>query len=152
MLKKIINTSLIFSLLISSGIYASTSVLDTEKAGFVGQYFPHLANEQRVAVLVLGGAEGGVPVRLAQPVVDAGYPTLALAYFNAEGLPAELEIIPLEYFAKAKLWLQQQQNVRSDELIIVGWSKGAELALLLASEDKQISRALAIAPSCVSPC
>ena len=131
----------------SSGIYAAGRTLDVKNEGFVGEYYPHFANEKRVAVLVLGGAEGGVPLQLAQPVVDAGYPTLALAYFNAEGLPAELEKIPLEYFAKAKIWLQKQQNVKPDELIIVAWSKGAEVALLLAAEDKNISRVVAIAPS-----
>lgn len=147
MFNKIINACLVCSLLISSGIYADSRVLDVKNAGFVGEYYPHQANEKRVAVLVLGGSEGGVPMKLAQPVIDAGYPTLALAYFNAEGLPAELEKIPLEYFAKAKMWLQNQQNVKPDELIIVGWSKGAELALLLAAEDADVSKVVAIAPS-----
>ena len=149
MLKKIIKVTLVGSLLISSVVSASTKVLNTENDGFVGIYYPSESIEQQVGVLILGGAEGGLPEKLAQPVVDAGYPTLALAYFNADGLPEELEKIPLEYFTQAKLWLKSQNNVKTDELIVVGWSKGAELAMLLASKDEQISRVVAIAPSSV---
>lgn len=149
MLNKIIKATLVGTLLISSSINASTTDLKIEQDGFVGKYYPSASNEQRIAVLVLGGSEGGLPERLAEPVVDAGYPTLALAYFNADGLPRELEKIPLEYFTQAKSWLKSQSNVKPDELIIVGWSKGAELALLLASKDDQITRVVAIAPSSV---
>ena len=149
MLKNIVKTTLVIALLISSGISAATTNVNIENEGFVGKYYPSSSSEQRVAVLVLGGAEGGVPEKLAQPIVDAGFPTLALAYFKADGLPQELEKIPLEYFTQAKSWLKSQENVNPDELIVVGWSKGAELALLLAAKDQQISRVLAIAPSSV---
>ncbi len=36
-----------------------------------------------------------------------------------------------------------------DKIIVVGWSKGAELSLLLASKDPSISNVVAIAPSSV---
>ncbi|WP_444899699.1 acyl-CoA thioester hydrolase/BAAT C-terminal domain-containing protein [Microbulbifer sp. VAAC004] len=149
MLKKIMKATLIYSLLMSQSLNASTIDFNLENNGFVGKYYPSSSAEQQVAVLVLGGSEGGLPEKLAQSVVDAGYPTLALAYFNADGLPLELEKIPLEYFTEAKSWLKSQNNVKPDELIIVGWSKGAELALLLASKDEQISKVVAIAPSSV---
>lgn len=149
MFKNTIKISLLCSLLISSGVHASTKALNVKEEGIVGKYYPSTSNKKQVAVLVLGGSEGGIPEKLAKPIVDAGYPTLALAYFNVEGLPEELHKIPLEYFNQAKLWLQKQQNIKLDELIIVGWSKGAELALLLASKDDQVSRVVAIAPSSV---
>ena len=126
------------------------TLLTAAKHGFVANYYPATNSEPQIAVLVLGGAEGGLPEQLAQPVIDAGYPTLALAYFNADGLPPELEKIPLEYFAKAKSWLQSQPNVKPDQLMVVGWSKGAELSLLLASRDEQIAKVVAIAPSSVA--
>ena len=149
MLKTIVNTILVTALLIGYGINVSAAELSSEKDGFVGTYYPASSAEQQVAVLVLGGSEGGLPERLAETVAEAGYPTLALAYFNADGLPPELEKIPLEYFAEAKSWLTSQNNVAPDELMIVGWSKGAELALLLASKDEEVSRVVAIAPSSV---
>lgn len=149
MINKIITASLVGTFLLSSSIKASTKDLNVEQNGFVGKYYPSASSEHRVAVLVLGGSEGGVPDKLAKAIVDAGYPTLALAYFNVQGLPQELEKIPLEYFTQAKSWLKTQSNVKPNELIVVGWSKGAELALLLASKDKQISRVVGIAPSSV---
>lgn len=149
MLKKIIKLSFILALFsISASAFAD--ILSVENDGFAAKFYPMSPADKRVAVLVLGGSEGGLPERLAKPIVDAGFPTLALAYFNEEGLPQELEKIPLEYFNKAISWLQSQKNINSDELIVVGWSKGAELALLLASRDKKISSVIAIAPSSVA--
>ena len=149
MLNKIIKAICIALTFFVVSASASPDFLSMEKEGIVGKYFASSSAEKHVGVLVLGGAEGGLPEKLAQTIVDAGFPTLALAYFNAEGLPQELEKIPLEYFDKAKLWLQKQANVKSNELIVVGWSKGAELALLLASRDQNIKRVVAIAPSSV---
>lgn len=149
MLKAQIKTTLIATLLACAGVNAETRMLTAEQHGFVGHYSAATSTEPQVAVLVLGGAEGGIPGQLAQPVIDAGYPTLALAYFNADGLPPELEKIPLEYFAKAKSWLQSQPNVNPEQLMVVGWSKGAELSLLLASRDEKITKVVAIAPSSV---
>ncbi|WP_018982636.1 acyl-CoA thioester hydrolase/BAAT C-terminal domain-containing protein [Salinimonas chungwhensis] len=149
MLTWILKATLAGPLLMRPGNGASTKALNVEKDGFVGIYYPATSGEQRIGVLILGGAEGGLPEKLAAPVVDAGYPTLALAYFNADGLPQDLERIPLEYFTQAKSWLRSQDNVKPEALIIVGWSKGAELALLLAAKDEQISKVVAIAPSSV---
>lgn len=147
MFKNVLRTTCVIAVLTSIGVYASTNDINIEDDGFVGKFYPSSSSEKRVGVLVLGGSEGGLPNKLAKPIADAGFPTLALAYFNAEGLPQELEKIPLEYFDQPKVWLQKQANVKSDELIIVGWSKGAELALLLASRDQRVARVVAIAPS-----
>jgi dienelactone hydrolase len=147
MLNKIIKASCIILTFFAVSAYAD--LLSMEKEGIVGEYFSSSSSDKHVGVLVLGGSEGGLPEKLAQTIVDAGFPTLALAYFNAEGLPQELEKIPLEYFDKAKSWLKKQKDVKSNELIVVGWSKGAELALLLASRDHNIKRVVAIAPSSV---
>ncbi|MCH2055639.1 MAG: hypothetical protein MK214_03300 [Thalassotalea sp.] len=57
--------------------------------------------------------------------------------------------MPFDYFDSAKSWLQTKKNVDASKLIIVSWSKGAELALLLASRDEKVQRVIAIAPSSV---
>ncbi len=150
MLNKIIRAICFIAAFSASTASAATYSLSIENDGLVGTFYPAASTDKRVGVLVLGGSEGGVPERLAKPVVDAGFPVLALAYFNAQGLPQELERIPLEYFDKAKSWLHKQTKVKSDNLVIVGWSKGAELALILASRDEKVSRVVAIAPSSVS--
>ncbi|WP_043319342.1 acyl-CoA thioester hydrolase/BAAT C-terminal domain-containing protein [Microbulbifer sp. HZ11] len=149
MVRKVIILFSITISIISCNLYASSINLEYKKEGFVGKFYPQESNEEKIGVLVLGGAEGGIPFELASSIAEAGYPALALAYFNAEGLPEELEQIPLEYFSPAKSWLKSQQGISSDKLIVVGWSKGAELALMLASRDEQISHVIAIAPSSV---
>ena len=80
-------------------------------------------------VLLIGGAEGGVSpsmVGLGLMLAAHGYPALALAYFDAPGLPGELRDVPVEYFAAAATKLPGPVRV-------VGVSRGSEAALLLSS-------------------
>ncbi len=134
---------------ISISALASHQPLSVDKNGFVGVYAQPSTASKTNGVLVLGGSEGGIPEKLAAPIIRAGYPTLALAYFNEAQLPQELEQIPLEYVDQAVTWLTQQPGTNTDEVTVVGWSKGAELALVLASRDARITRVIAIAPSSV---
>src|SRR4029450_14052521 len=76
-----------------------------------------------------------------------GFAALALAYFGMEGLPKELDQIPLEYFQSALAYIRSHRSLDSDQIGIAGNSKGAELALLLASEDPAIRCVLAFSPS-----
>lgn len=115
---------------------------------FTGKYFPGTSTQDSTPVLVLGGSEGGIPERLAGALEGAGPSVLALGYFNAAGVPDELELIPLAYFDDAMAWLRKRNN-NAENVVIVGWSKGAELALLLASKHPEVSRVVAIAPSSV---
>ncbi|MBD3587404.1 dienelactone hydrolase [Salinimonas sp. HHU 13199] len=131
------------------GTTALAEMLSVQKHGFVGQYYPPSSESGTQAVIVLGGAEGGIPTKLAEQVAALGYPTLAVAYFKENGLPGELEKIPLAYFDQAKDWLSKKLPVQSEHITLAGWSKGAELALLLASRDTTYNRVVAIAPSSV---
>ena len=80
-----------------------------------------------------------------------GYIALALAFFNVEGLPQNLENIPLEYFLNAIRWLKSHPNVKKKHIHLYGPSKGGELVLLLASVyPDEINSAIAVAPSCVT--
>ena len=83
------------------------------------------------AVIVLPGSDGGIPELIAEQIATRGYTTLALGYFGLEGLPPLLENIPLEYFKKPIEWMRKQCKKKS--LVILGYSRGAELALLLAT-------------------
>jgi alpha-beta hydrolase superfamily lysophospholipase len=128
---------------------ASTEKQTVTHAAFVADFYPAQATSTRYGVLVLGGAEGGIPNELAEAVAALGYPVLALAYFNAPGLPEALEHIPLEYFDAPKNWLIQHAAFSDQGLIIVGWSKGAELALLLAINDSRVKGVIGVSPSSV---
>ena len=60
-----------FSLLVSFSCEASTRSLKIEDDGFVATYYSSESQERKVGVLVLGGSEGGVPEKLASPIVEA---------------------------------------------------------------------------------
>jgi pimeloyl-ACP methyl ester carboxylesterase len=112
------------------------------------------------AVLVLGGAEGGAPVAEAALLASHGHPALALAYVQGpaaaaaglddEGLPPFLEGIPLEYFAHALAWLREQPGAGPGAPLVLGRSRGAELALLLGSTyPEAVAGVIAVSPSSV---
>jgi dienelactone hydrolase len=98
-------------------------------------------------VLVVGGSEGGVPLRKAAWLASRGYAALALAYFRYDDLPPLLEGIPLEYFGSALSWMMQRPEVSSDRLAVVGTSRGGELALQLGSMFPEIKAVVAYAPA-----
>ncbi|MHC4713285.1 MAG: acyl-CoA thioester hydrolase/BAAT C-terminal domain-containing protein [Planctomycetota bacterium] len=116
---------------------------------FVGEFYYRRDGLANTGVLLLGGAEGGLSRREAKRLASDGYPTLAMAYFKAEGLPERLEMVPLEYFDAPIEWLTNHSSVESGRIVVFGGSKGAELALLLASRDSRINGVVALAPSSV---
>src|SRR5450755_2966105 len=93
--------------LTSAGVRCVQQTVAT--AGFFGSYCtPARRASRRAAVLIFGGSEGGLAVAdLAGLLASHGYPALALAYFGAPGLPANLIRIPLQYFARAARWLRR---------------------------------------------
>ena len=134
-------------------------------AGFFGSYCaPAGRAPRRPAVLIFGGSEGGLAVAdLAGLLASHGYPALALAYFGAPGLPANLVRIPLEYFARAARWLRRTASAApgpaagrpggtgSRPLVAWGFSRGSEAALLLGVHlPGLVSAVIAGSPSSVT--
>jgi dienelactone hydrolase len=107
--------------------------LTLAQEGLVGTFAAEPATTPRPAVLSLGGSGGGHS-REPSLLASHGIPTLSLGYFGEPGLPAQLKNIPLEYFEKALQWLSKQPGVDPQRLAVVGVSRGAELALLLAAD------------------
>lgn len=112
-----------------------------------GTFFLPVGEGKRPGALVLGGSEGGLHELDAAFLASRGYAALALAYFGFEDLPNSFENIPLEYFETAIRWLQSRKHVRSDQIAILGASRGGELALLLGSTFPEIKAVVAFAPS-----
>lgn len=100
-----------------------------------GELFVPKGAMNRPAVIVIGGSEGGIlgASPIAGALAAAGFPALAVAYFGEPGLPQQLEEIPLETFGQALAWLADQTCADSNRIGVVGGSKGAEAALLVAS-------------------
>jgi pimeloyl-ACP methyl ester carboxylesterase len=123
--------------------------------GLIADLFTDTTVQSRKAIIMLGGSEGGKvwsSIRIRRPIellVQQGYSVLSLAYFKAQGLPYSLEEIPLEYFEKAFNWLSAQKGIVANEYVVLGGSKGAEAALLLASKYSQVKAVIAFSPSCV---
>ncbi len=121
-------------------------------ADFVADYFPS-ESKDKYGVIVLTGSAGGKATDTAKRIADMGYPVLSLAYFNNrfdDGvIPDALEMIPLEYFEAPKKWLMNREETRNDGVIVLGLSKGAELALVLATHDAQYKGVIAVGPSAV---
>lgn len=128
--------------------------------GMVGELFTPATPGPHPAVLVLGGSEGGLypQVNEAALLASHGYVALGLAYFQGfqagdaavAQLPKMLMNIPLEYFIKAANWLKQQADVDPNRIAIMGWSKGAEAALITAAEfPKAFQAVIGFMPSSV---
>lgn len=103
--------------------------------GLSGRYFaPADTTEERPAVVVFGGSEGGLSGEPeAALLASHGYPALALAYFDAPGLPERLRHIRVEYFELALAWLSMKPGVDQKRIVPYGISRGSEAALLVAS-------------------
>lgn len=125
------------------------SAVELRAEGLYGTLFLPAGSDKRSALLLVGGSEGGLDTmsQMATSFAAEGFATLALAYWNAPGLPASLENIPLEYFDRAVSWLQKQPRVASGNVGMLGWSRGSEAALLTATRNPRVHPVVAVAPS-----
>lgn len=118
--------------------------------GLVGNFYPGTGEGKRPAVLVLGGSEGGLggaSNRQALLLAEQGFATLAIGYYRLPSQPEKLEDVPLETVTRALDWLKEQRAVDPAHLAIMGTSKGAEAALLVASRRPDVGAVVAAAPS-----
>jgi len=125
--------------------------------GFIGHYYaPAAAAPPQPAVLVMGGAEGGLGEYLdaiAALLASHGHPALAIGYFRLPGLPADLANVPLEYFIGALTWLRGQPGVDRGRVFAYGASRGSEAALLLGAHRPDLVQGVAaLVPSDVVHC
>jgi dienelactone hydrolase len=99
-------------------------------------FLPPPGHGRHAAVLLFGGSEGGNSgVYEAALLASHGFPALSLAYFGEPGLPATLRNIPLSYFARAARLLAGEPGADPAHLVVQGYSRGSEAALLLGQYD-----------------
>jgi len=115
--------------------------------GLVGTLIVPNSTQTYPGILRLGGGEGGIQVGDAETISAEGYAVLALAYFGVDGLPADLQEVPLEYFGKAIAWMKNSPYIDSTKLAVIGISRGSTLALLLPTIYNDFDAVVAIAPS-----
>jgi dienelactone hydrolase len=122
-----------------------------EREDLVGTLFYLTTPGPHPVVIVLGGFAGDVREGGAEALAPEGVAALALAYLGVGPLPRELVEIPLEYFAEGIDWLMKAQPaIDADRIVVIGNSKGGELALLLgATYPEDVKAVVGYAPSAV---
>lgn len=101
-------------------------------------------------VLVFGGSEGGrfaADHPLISALSHAGFHVGRVAYFGAPDTPAKLDRIALDPIDALVSDVADRPEVDARCVFVAGASKGAELALLLASGNDRIGAVAAIAPT-----
>ena len=121
-------------------------------AGVFGNFYRAHGKTRAPGVLLLGGSEGGLgpgAVREAQALAEHGFAVLQLAYFGAPATPKALVHVPLETFDRGLAWLAARKDVDGRRLAVMGTSKGAEAALLIAAAHPELKAVVAASPSAV---
>jgi dienelactone hydrolase len=99
-----------------------------------------------VGILALLGSSGRMDVDQARFFAQHGAHAMALRWFGGTGQAAGICEVAIEVFVRALDRLSQEPV---DRLAVVGLSKGAEAALLLACVDPRLDLTVAISPPSV---
>lgn len=99
------------------------------------------------AIIMLGGSDGGALIGQAALLASHGYATLALSYFGHTPLPRQLVEIPLEYFGNAIQWLKHNPYIDSEQIAVLGVSRGGELALLIGATYPEVNAVIGYSAS-----
>jgi dienelactone hydrolase len=127
---------------------------DVRSAGLVGAFYYEKNTKNRPVVVALGGSEGGLDLAdwIGPKLASRGFTVFGLNYFSpprsrAAGVPTALEHIPVESLENVRSWLKARPEANVNRLGVVGYSKGAEFTLVLASTYDWIKAAVAYSPS-----
>ncbi|MCX6989876.1 MAG: acyl-CoA thioesterase/BAAT N-terminal domain-containing protein [Chlamydiae bacterium] len=129
---------------------ADVERIDVQENGLAGALFLPSSEKPLPVIITLSGSNGGLSENRAKLLASNGFAVFALGYFGVEGLPSNLQDIPLEYFKTAFSWLKEQPNIDSSHVGLYGASRGAELSLILGSFfPSSVQAIVAIVPSSV---
>ena len=95
-----------------------------------------------LGVIDLFGTAGGLIEFKASLLATHGLATLSLAYFAYDDLPKYLPYCEFEYFEEAANWFVKHPAVMSHGIGVMGVSKGAEIALMMAVHRSDIVKAI----------
>jgi uncharacterized protein len=111
------------------------SITTLDDADLDGVFSCADTHERLPGVLALGGSDGGIPKYFSRLLAAERCACLALAYHSTPKTQPNLIEVPLERLERALRWLRDHPRVaaRDGRVAIVAASKGAELALVLAT-------------------
>lgn len=119
--------------------------ITVEEKDIVGTLFLPSSTKPLPVIVTLSGSNAEISENRAQLLASHGFAALVLSYFRAEGLPSNLENIPMEYFAKVFEWLKAHPDIDGTRIGLYGVSRGAELALLLGTLHPETFRGIVAA-------
>ena len=132
-----------------SFLFDGVRARNIKEVGFQANYFAKNVAEKKAAIVLIGGGQWGD--YWGQQFAKKGFVGLSLPYTRLEGLPKSPEEINVEYFENAIKWLKKQPEVDPEKIVVMGASRNAELALVVASTlPELVSGVVAYAPSSVS--
>lgn len=135
--------------IIDSILFDGIKPKEIHENGFQASYYKKEDFKNKTAIILLGGGQWSD--YWAQEFVKKGFIGLSVPYTQKEGLPMLPEAIDLEYFEKTIHWLKAQPEVNPNKIVIMGASRNAELALVIAATFPEIiNGVVAYAPSSVS--
>ncbi len=101
---------------------------------------------KRTVVVVIDGSFGGLRENVPALLASRGWPAFALGYFKYKDRPDVANLLPLEYFQAGLAWARSQPGV--ERVVLWGYSRGAEAALLTASHfPRDLDAVIAVSPS-----
>jgi pimeloyl-ACP methyl ester carboxylesterase len=133
-------------------VYSFDTQTLPERHGQVDSQLYAPSGSARPLLVGLGGAEGGNAwtrkrwTAQRERFTEQGYAFLALGYFGLPNTPEKLDRIALDGIHRAILQAQSDPAVSKLCVILIGGSKGAELALTLAAYYPDIDAVVALAP------
>ncbi|WP_431167725.1 acyl-CoA thioester hydrolase/BAAT C-terminal domain-containing protein [Tenacibaculum halocynthiae] len=137
----------IVNLILFTGIKLESKFINEN--GFQANYFVKDKVQNKASIILIGGGQWGD--YWAKEFAKKEMVGLSLPYTRKEGFPELPEEIKLEYFENAIKWLKKQKEVNPTKIVVMGASRNAELALVIASIfPESISGVIAYAPSSVS--
>ena len=113
-------------------------------------FYPGSGSGPRPPILLLGGSEGGLKEMrnvFARQLAAEGYSVLYPGYTATSEANRAFNMVPLETFEAALDWLASRPDIAQGQVAVIGHSKGAEAALLMASRDDRIGPVIAAMPS-----
>ena len=119
------------------------------ESNFQANYFSKKDVTNKTTVVLIGGEQWGD--YWSEQFAKNDMVGVSIPYIGKEGLPKLPEEIDLEYFEKAIHWLRKQPEVNPNKIVVMGASRNAELALIIAATfPETVSGVIAYAPSAVS--
>ncbi|MBR7799250.1 acyl-CoA thioester hydrolase/BAAT C-terminal domain-containing protein [Undibacterium fentianense] len=128
------------------------AVVFPERHGQVSQQLFVGSGKKQGLIVGLGGSEGGNPwasqfwKAQRDRFLEQGYAVLALGYFGTKETPANLDRIAIESIHEAVMQAARAPGINSECIVVIGGSRGGELALLLGSLYSEYDAVIGIVP------